>query len=142
MLCAQCSAVSSRKAPPESGSFTDVMPALLTSTSTRPHDAVTWPTSRSAWAGSVRSATRASVSAPSAASSAARSWHRSVVEVSATRAPIAASSRAVAKPIPSGPPLPVTRATRLSRRKGMGVTVANRRPAGVVRGLRRLSVSR
>ena len=42
-----------------------------------------------------------------------------------TRAPIADSRRAVAKPIPSEPPLPVTRAIRSSSRNGMRLTVTD-----------------
>src|SRR3954468_20127828 len=78
-----------------------IMPALLTSTSTGPAASA----NPRACSHSVRSATN-----PSAPSSAARAWMRSVVELISTRAPRSTSVLAAAKPIPSALPAPVTRA--------------------------------
>src|SRR5207248_2642048 len=68
----------------------------------------------------VRSATN-----PVTPSSPARSWIRRVVDTIATSAPSAARRRAVAYPIPSGLPAPVTRATRPSSRSVCAGEVAD-----------------
>src|SRR5215207_11270302 len=86
--------------------------------------------SRSACSGSTRSASSPIASIPALASTDARSWMRSVVDAMATEAPRPPMILAVAKPIPSGLPLPVMSATRpssdvwsrgLSRRPGCWV---------------------
>src|SRR4051794_35456938 len=86
-----------------SGSDTPVwtIPALLTRTSTGPAASA----NPRACSQSVRSATN-----PSAPSSAARSWMRSVVELTTTVAPRSSRVLAAAKPIPSLLPAPVTSA--------------------------------
>ena len=90
------------------------MPALLTSAFTGPCAARTAATSAAACSRSVRSATNENTPA----SSAARSWTRSVVDVIETRAPSRTSNQAHAKPMPSRLPQPLTSACRPSNRKG------------------------
>ena len=94
----------STKARGTEGAPIDPMPALFTSTSTGPQAANSATTA----AGSVKSATWPRAVIPSAASSAARSWMRSVVDTISTAIPACPSARAQAKPIPSADPAPVT----------------------------------
>jgi hypothetical protein len=82
--------------------------------------------STNAWSRSVRSATCAETSAPSARSSPARSSMRLVVDVIATRAPRRVSRRAQAKPIPASLPQPVTRAARPEKSKGFELICGRR----------------
>src|SRR5262245_11367399 len=86
-------------------------PALLTRTCTSPSGSPIASASAPTSASTVRSATN-----PTAPSSAARSWIRFVVDTIATVAPSERSRAAIAKPIPSGLPAPVTSATRPSSR--------------------------
>src|ERR1700756_1455788 len=97
------------------------MPALFTRMSMPPSARVASATSRSAAPGAVRSVAKATWPAPACAPPACgtrwgmparRSKIRLVVEVMATRAPRSARMRAVAKPIPSALPAPVTSARR------------------------------
>ncbi len=93
-------------------------PALLTITSTGPSCSAIASASAPTSASTVRSATK-----PVTPSSPARSWIRRVVDTMATSAPSATSRRAVAYPMPSGLPAPVTRATLPSRRSAAVVVV-------------------
>src|SRR6266852_2198341 len=96
------------------------MPALFTKISMRPVRCSTDSTNSCAAASWVRSAANAITRLPVASSSLARSWIRSVVEVIATCAPIACSRRAIANPIPSALPAPVTIAVCPSRFIALG----------------------
>ena len=107
---------------------TATIPALLTRMSSRPCAARTSSTSAAAAPGTVRSPTWPDTTTPaSVASSRTRSWIRAVVEAMASAAPPPARIRAVAKPIPCGPPAPVTSATRPAKRPS-----ATRRPSAAV----------
>src|SRR5262245_29220496 len=101
-------------------------PALLTRTSTSPNCSITASASAPTSASSVRSATK-----PVTPSSVARSWMRRVVDTIATVAPTSRSRRAVAYPMPSSLPAPVTSATRPSRLSPVGVVWLLARPAVV-----------
>src|SRR6266852_1050309 len=96
------------------------MPALFTKISMRPVRCSTDSTNSCAAASWVRSAANAITRLPVASSSLARSWIRSVVDVIATCAPAACSFRAIANPIPSAPPAPVTIAVCPSRFIALG----------------------
>ena len=62
-------------------------------------------------------------SKPALRSSLTLSWIRAVVALIITAAPSSASSLAVAKPMPSGPPAPVTTATRPDRSNAAGMGI-------------------
>src|SRR3954469_15273349 len=126
----RCSAVGgrARNSPAPSSSLPLwVMPALLMSAFTGPCAARAAATSAAACSGSVRSATKENASA----SSTARSRIRSVVDVIETRAPSCASNRALAKPIPSRLPQPLTSTWRPSNRKGAPMRTAYAPPGDV-----------
>src|SRR6476661_8928855 len=116
--CQRSGSVAGRSPPSVSGSLVLVMPALLTTTSRRPWHRTQPSTRASATDSSVRSPTWPLAVTPSRCSSATRSCTRSVVAATTTVAPRRPSSRAVARPMPSGLPAPVTRATRPACPKG------------------------
>ncbi len=105
------------------GSAAEIMPALLTTMSSRPHCSSAAGTSPDAAPASVRSAAIPAASKPALRSSLTRSWIRAVVALIITAAPSSASSLAVAKPMPSGLPAPVTTATRPDRSNGVGMGI-------------------
>jgi len=105
------------------GSAAEIMPALLTTMSSRPHCSSAADTSPDATPTSVRSPTMPAASKPALRSSPTLSWIRAVVALIITAAPSSASSLAVAKPMPSGPPAPVTKATRPYRSNDDGIGI-------------------
>src|SRR5919204_2208352 len=107
-----CSGGSSTKRASAQGVPVCTIPAALTRISSGPSAERAASASSKASERALRSAGRAKTSAPCERSSSARSWIRSVVEVMATAAPSRARRRALAKPIPSELPQPVTRALR------------------------------
>src|SRR6266702_2635890 len=107
----------------KTGSAVEIMPALLTTMSSRPHCPSAADTRFCAAPGSVRSPVTPATSNPARRSSLTLSWTRAVVAPIITAAPSSASSRAVAKPIPSGLPAPVTTATRPARSNAAGMGI-------------------
>src|SRR5216683_532635 len=105
------------------GSAAEIMPALLTRMSSRPHCSSAADTSLDAARASVRSPAIPAASKPAVRSSVTLSWIRAVVAAIITAAPSSASRLAVAKPMPSGLPAPVTTATRLDRLNAAGMGI-------------------
>ncbi len=106
------------------GSAAEIMPALLTTMSSRPQRPSAADTTADAAPGSVRSPAAPAASKPPPRSSLTRSWTREVVAPIITAAPSSASSLAAAKPMPSGLPAPVTTATRPDRSNAAGMGIA------------------
>ena len=106
------------------GSAAEIMPALLTTMSSRPHCSSAADTSPDATPASARSPVIPAASKPALRSSLTLARIRAVVALIITAAPSSASSLAVAKPMPPGLPAPATTATRPDRSNAAGMGIA------------------
>jgi len=121
--CQVCGLITSAAPDSKTGLAVETMPALLTTMSNRPQRCSAADTSSDAASVSVRSATIPATSKPVLRSAVTLASILAVVALIITAAPSSASSLAVAKPMPSALPAPVTTATRPDRSNTTGIGI-------------------